>query len=510
MKKFNLSFTTLLITFILMSCGKDSNPTDPGHQNEEISAKKKFVWNGLNFWYYWQQDVDGLADGFKENHHDYFTQFDDAEDLFNDLKFSEDRFSWFIEDYEKQEDAFKGISKDFGFSFALLPFNLLFPSGEDRNDIIGYVQYTVPDTPADKAGLKRGDLFTGINGQDLTENNYAKLLGNEHYELSIAEVNNNTISETGETVSMDAVEIHENPVYKTEVINADGIKVGYLLLNAFRDNYHRALNDSVGTLKNAGIDELVLDLRYNGGGAISTSSALASMISGNDSTEVFAKFTYGEKRSDLNSDFDFYSELPLGDETGPIAINKLNLDHVYILTGSGTASASEMVINGLKPYMDVTIVGEQTVGKDVGSITVYDSPPYYNNKENLNEHHKIAMQPIVVKLVNVDGEDYSNHRMNYYKVNVGFIPDQKNIVREFKYLEDLPALGDPDDPLLNMALEIITGVSSSPKARMQTLSSFSKVQIIDSRDLKPFGKEMYLPSDMNKELQKRLSNVNKH
>src|SRR5699024_446010 len=105
-------------------------------------------------------------------------------------------------------------------------------------------------------------------------------------------------------------------------------------------------------------------------------------------------------------------------------------------------------------------------------------------------YHKIAMQPIVVKLVNVDGEDYSNHRMNYYKGNVGFIPDQKNIVREFKYLEDLPALGDPDDPLLNRALEIITGVSSSPKARMQTLSSFSKVQIIDSRDLKPFGKEM--------------------
>src|SRR5699024_1118573 len=101
------------------------------------------------------------------------------------------------------------------------------------------------------------------------------------------------------------------------------------------------------------IDALVLDLRYNGGGTISTSSVLASIISGNDSTDVFAKMIYNDKMEQLNTDYTFFSKLPVdGHDTGTEAMNKLNLDHLYVLTGSGTASASEMVINGLKPYID--------------------------------------------------------------------------------------------------------------------------------------------------------------
>ncbi|HET6528505.1 MAG TPA: S41 family peptidase, partial [Balneolaceae bacterium] len=278
-----------------------------------------------------------------------------------------------------------------------------------------------------------------------------------------------------------AVEIHENPVFMAKVIDTGSKQVGYLALNAFRANYHQALNDSVGTLLSQGIDELILDLRYNGGGAIVTCSVLASMISGNDSTDVFAKFTYSEKRSALNSEYSFFSKLPVDDQAGgDIAMNTLSLNRLYVLTGWGTASASEMVINGLKPYIEVIQVGEQTVGKDVGSITVYDSPPYYNNKENLNPNHKIAMQPIVVKLVNADGQDYPN----------GFTPERANVVIEGDYLdENLPPMGDPSDPLLARALQLITG---EPVAKLQSVSSSKGELFKDSRDLKPFGKDMYL------------------
>src|SRR5699024_2021466 len=177
------------------------------------SEKKQFVWKGLNLWYYWQQEVPQLGDDYFDNDQafqNYLIGFTDAETLFNTLLYDEDRFSWFIDDYEKQEEAFKGISKSFGFSFGLIRL-------QDSNDIFGYVQYVVPDTPAEEAGLERGDLFTAVNGTQLTVNNYMGLLDDDRYTLTMATIHDNTISETDETVSMTAEEIHENPVFMAKV-----------------------------------------------------------------------------------------------------------------------------------------------------------------------------------------------------------------------------------------------------------------------------------------------------
>ncbi|MEJ0031335.1 MAG: hypothetical protein WDO15_13590 [Bacteroidota bacterium] len=111
-------------------------------------------------------------------------------------------------------------------------------------------------------------------------------------------------------------------------------------------------------------------------------------------------------------------------------------NRVYILTGSRTASASELIINGLKPFMDVYLVGGTTIGKNVGSITIYDE----NDPDN-----KWGMQPIVVKLFNSQGQsDYSN----------GFtpqIPDDDNSLY-------LYPLGDPRETLLNKTITQITGI----------------------------------------------------
>src|SRR5699024_8798321 len=122
---------------------------------------------------------------------------------------------------------------------------------------------------------------------------------------------------------------------------------------------------------------------------------------------IFAKYIYNKKRTALNSLVKFYNELPVDDKDGgDIPMNKLSLNRVYILTGFGTASASEMLINGLKPYIDVVLIGEQTIGKDVASITVYDSPPFYYTKKNINPNHKIALQPIVIRLFNSNNQNY--------------------------------------------------------------------------------------------------------
>ncbi|MDZ7720205.1 MAG: S41 family peptidase [Balneolaceae bacterium] len=314
----------------------------------------------------------------------------------------EDDFSFFIDDYVEFRQSRQGISQDFGFEYGLVQ------TSSQSNNIYGYVQYVLDGTPADDAGLTRGDIFTGINGTALTVNNFRSLLANSTYELTMAESIEGTISETGETVSVSSTEITENPINISKVIDTGSSKVGYLLYNSFQTNSHENLNNVFGNFISEGIDELVLDLRYNGGGAVITSATLASMISGLGENEDFAVFTHNAKRSDENDTVPFLEEVLIIDENfnivDRIEMNSLSIDRLFVLTGFGTASASEAVINGLNPFMDVTLIGRQTVGKDDASLTLYDTQDGapYTNRDNANPDHKNAIQPIVLKIRNTN------------------------------------------------------------------------------------------------------------
>jgi len=484
MKKTNSISIILLVVLSLWGC--KNNSTGP-LQVDEASAQKQFVWNAMNYWYYWQSSVSELADNHQyfsdeQAFQDYLKGFTDAKALFNGLIYQqEDEFSFFIDNYETFGQSQQGVSKSFGFDFGLIYENA------NSNDIFGYVQYVLPASPADQAGLQRGDLFTKIDGTQLNDQNYLDLLQNRSsYELSLAKIENNSISETGETVSLQAVTLQEDPIFKDTVLTAGSSKVGYLMYNAFHTNSHQELNNVFGNFISQGIDDLVLDLRYNGGGAGVTSLTLASMISGLDSTNVFATYSFNEKRATQNNQsVNFVNTVPIfndsGEQVSQIFMNKLGLNHVYILTAPGTASASEVLINGLKPYITVTLIGEQTVGKDEGSLTLYDSSPNYLDKNNANPNFKIAIQPIVLKVVNRNGQDYPN----------GFIPDYE--VNELDYLDNLPPLGDKEDPLLSKALELISGQPMAKTTAKLWILTVGKM-LKDSRDLKPYAKGLYINS----------------
>ena len=203
----------------------------------------------------------------------------------------------------------------------------------------------------------------------------------------------------------------------------------------------------------------MLDLRYNSGGSIQSATRLASMITGESTTDkVFSKERWNNK---INAYFE--SEDPdalknlFVDKMGSTSLNRLNLTKVYILTTQSTASASELIINGLKPYIDVVQIGDLTTGKNVGSITIYDSPTF--GKENRNPNHRYAMQPIVLKIVNAaDFGDYFN----------GLTPAKGNLLPED--INNLGVLGNSEtkmidnketlisnDPLLDLAFAKITG-----------------------------------------------------
>lgn len=474
----------ILPIFFIYSCG-DNNSTGLADNVEEASAERQFIWDAMNFWYFWQEDVPELADDgvFFESEQafqDFLMSFETPRDLFNNLQFSaEDDFSFFIEDFEEFMQAQQGISRDFGFNFGLVQIN-------NSENVFGYVQFVLPDSPADNAGLIRGDVFTSVNGTRLTVNNFREVLDSDNYVLTLADYEDGTVTETDETVEVQSVTLEENPIFLSTILEVNNSKAGYLVYNAFRTNSHRNLNDVFGNFQAQNIDELIVDLRYNGGGALVTSNVLASLISGLGSSREFSELAFNSKRSDQNRSESFLDRMPVfneqGDRDGDIAMNKLSMDRVFILTGFGTASASEVLINSLKPFMEVILVGRQTVGKDEGSLTLVDSQPPFTDKNNANPDHRIAIQPIILKIVNSNDEDFPE----------GFVPDTR--INELDFLDNLPALGNPSEPVLAGALNIIGGqepVASVFDAQHATIPSNIEI-IFDSNDMKRLAKEMYL------------------
>jgi C-terminal processing protease CtpA/Prc len=480
MKKLNISWIVALALLTIWGCSDSSNPT--GSETQQASSQKQFVWNAMNFWYYWQQDVPALADSrFRSDQEfqEYLLEFENAEAVFNSLLYSEsDDFSFFIDNYEEFQQSQQGISESFGYEFGLIRLS------SNSNDILGYVQYIVPDSPADRQGLERGDIFLEVDGTQLTVNNYQDLLqGTTSYELSLAEIENESVSLTGETVTLEAETLQENPIYTATTIDTSSTKVGYLMYNGFQTNSHQDLNDAFGNFQSQGIDELVLDLRYNGGGSGITSQMLAGMISGLDDSNIFSIYAYNNKRAALDTSVTILDEVPTYNEQGQQesteSMNQLSLDRVYILTGRGTASASEVLINGLDPYMEVVLVGVQTVGKDEGSYTLYDAPSPYLDEEEANPDHKMAIQPIILKVVNKNNRAYP----------VGFEPD--HTVDELDYLQDLPPLATADDPLLGKALELITGQPMAKEAQPLP-SDFRGNFLINSQEMEAYPNGLYL------------------
>ena len=148
----------------------------------------------------------------------------------------------------------------------------------------------------------------------------------------------------------------------------------------------------------------------------------------------------------------------------------MNLTKVYILTTESTASASELVINGLKPYIEVVQIGDITTGKNVGSITIYDSPTF--GKENRNPKHYYAMQPIVFKIANADnfGEYYN-----------GLTPAEGNLLPE--NITNLGVLGTTSEPLLSTAIGKITGTAKLvKKPEGKKFKYFEDVKSINGRN----------------------------
>jgi carboxyl-terminal processing protease len=453
MKKIPIFVIFLLSLLILPSC-EDQNDNDVPSSLQV----QDFVWKGMNLYYLWQADVPDLDDERFANQdelNDFLGDYSDPAALFNHLRVSPtiDRFSAIFSDYTVLEGVLSGTTKNNG-----VDFGLRYKSGS-TTDIFGWVRYILPNSDASGKDIHRGDIFYAVNGTPLTVDNYQALLATDTYTLNLADYDNGNITPNGESVTLTKAVYSENPVLVNTVIEDGAHKIGYLMYNGFYPGYESQLNAAIGQLQSQGVTELVLDLRYNSGGSVETATRLASMITGQFTGQLFAKEQWNDKAQAY-----FESQNPgalVNNFTNTIgngaAINSLNLDKIYVLTTKSTASASELVINGLAPYIDVIQIGDNTIGKNVGSITLYDSADF--GREGRSPNHSWAMQPIVLKIVNKDG--FGDYQEN------GLAPDNALL----EDLGNLDILGNTTEPLLSTAIGLITAdgrkVKHSPQRQFR-------------------------------------------
>ncbi len=447
----------IAVATLFISCFDDLDDNIQPATNIDIG---NFIYRGLNYFYVYKADTPELADDYFANQNEldsFLNSFDSPEETFDYLLSPQDRFSLLVEDYNALEDALNGVTLNNGMEFGLV----FYPDGS--SNLFGYARYILPGTDAESKGITRGLLFNSINGQQLTESNYFELISLDMYEIGVATFDGTAITPTGESIELVKQQYTENPIYIAETLTIEGQKIGYLMYNAFTRDFDSSLNQAFAQFKADGITDLIVDLRYNSGGSVETAVDLSSMVTGQFNNQLFANEHWNEDRqAEYASPILFNNEIYTGE-----LINSLNLTKVYTLTTGSSASASELVINSLNPYINVRHIGDNTRGKYQASFLLYDAPAPNFSKSQANPGHNYAMLPLVFKTSNsVGNTDYDE----------GLIP---TIFLKEDY-SNLGVLGDVNEPLLAAALNDIL---SLPQPQNRTNIQFKELS--ENKSLSP-------------------------
>ena len=452
----------LLVVVSFFSCEEKLSDEESlkAYVNEWIYANMEGI-------YYWNEDLPA----FKKNH-------TDPEQYFETLLHHEDRFSAIFDDYEALMNRLTGVSPaEIGFDFKL------FLESNTSDKVICVVTYTKPNTAARSYGIQRGDIISRINGTQLTRDNYQQLLASfsdasATVKLGFVAYQAGAYVSAGEKILTKSTNYNEDPIYIDTVYTVGSKKIGYLVYNFFTGDagdeslsYDLELNSIMGEFSAQNISELIVDLRYNSGGMMSSAIHLGSMlVPGLDASAIFSYTEYNKNLTDYfnsaeykkqydDNPFEEYFTTSIKTGTSQVPVNSLGskLQRIYFLTGNSTASASEMVINGLKPYLPCILIGEVTYGKNVGSVVVNDEE---------NPKNKYAFMPIVLKYFNKDRKsDFST----------GFVPD-------YEVYDDLDhQLGDTREELLATALSRITGAPMMVKPVAVENSYHTKAELPGKR-----------------------------
>jgi len=296
--------------------------------------EKDYLYYQLHNNYLWSQNVEEKP----------YSQYTDPNQMIDAFKYSTlDKWSYaetfndYIKDGNQEE-------RGFGCYFMGTP-------------IITFIEI---ESPCEKAGFKRGDVLIQINNRDITNESYSKAKENIGVEVTFNIVRNDERLDIRITPQVYNYRLSKRYIYNSQYNK----KVGYFIYNGFSSKSSDEIEEAFSYFKENEVDELIIDLRYNRGGSLAVASILLDKIAG-FKYEDELQFYLLDNENNVESEGHFMKD-----------DNSLDLSRILFLTSEDTASASELVINALKPYMDVVVIGDTTSGKPVGMKGKFTSSRY--------------------------------------------------------------------------------------------------------------------------------------
>lgn len=471
MKK-TLLLSAFLSLFLCAGCSDDT-PTEQEVKDEYAAWKyvNAFAQGTMSQYYLWKDEIAKDLDAWD-------WEWSEPKAKVQKIRYKEngkdvDRWTRLFDNYSEET---ANIVTTYGFEYAL------YQAGSSKQLVL-ITTLVYPGSPAEKAGLKRGNLIVGLNNEPITTDNYQKLPTLASAELMVQTQSSQKV------VKMQAVSMYEDPVVLDSIYRWEDKKVGYLLYNQFNVLSCEKLISVCKRFKNEGVSELILDLRYNLGGTSVVHQLLASMLAPEENVarnDVYLKRGHNK---------DYAEELQQKGESSEQllqsrmewAINGEKFDYdladanigitkLYALTSGKTASASEALLIGLRPYLDIEIIGETTRGKFCGGYNLLAADWYLSMVDTYREEGRdfYAEHP--------DLADWKTHVADwgmyvithYFTDKTGTRPDfSKGLSPDFK-VADAPfetyPLGDEREVLLHAALTR-AGKTDLPSRGLESRSS---------------------------------------
>ena len=430
-----------------------------------------------NFWlraysfdtYLWYDEIEDVDPATVDNTEAYFdlmktfalSPSGNARDKFH--------FTYNTEDWKKLSQS--GVSAGYGVEFFRVR------SSPPRQWLVAY---TEPNTPAGDAGLLRGWEIASVDGVDFQQGSDTDTLNAALFPSELGEVHQFVFRDVTDgqttTVSLISEEITSTPVQSVKVIRSGAKDVGYLLFNDHIATAEEQLIDAFERFKTAGVTELVVDMRYNGGGYLDIARMLASMIVGEEAVgQTFSELQFNDKYPVRNPitgrvlvPSEFTSTAPGFVVSSQTQLPLLSLDRVVVISGGGTCSASEAVINGLRGVgVEVILVGDTTCGKPYGFYGIDNCGTTYFT--------------IQFKGVNATGfGDYTDGFSPPGAESVGVEIGGCSVEDDLGH-----ALGDPEEARLQTALEYLSTGSCGTNAASVSAKRRHPLRAVRGQVVKP-------------------------